>query len=226
MATKPATATPAATAAPASAGSGAQIVQQLQTLNTKADDISVIKAKVDENTKLLTNLIAAFTSIEHKITTLDVSVKAVNAGTKRQPKAPTTGADEAAPAADGTASTTAATSPSGEKFASNTLTWLGNMFKADAAGVKAKYFSEAQLTTLAEQLAADPAYQKFDTDIAAAKTDKAKDDLRYKKAAAEFRKLWAIGKDDAALSKKLQDDWRDAKSKYEQNNRTPAKPDA
>jgi hypothetical protein len=223
MATKPAT-TPATApaAAPASAGSGAQIMQHLQTLNTKLDDISVIKAKLEELTKLLANLGAAVTNMEHKITTLDVSVKAVNAGVKRAPKAPadgttTTNADGAAPAA---------TSPTGEKFASNTLTWLGGLFKADAVGVKTKYFSETQLSTLAEQLTADAAYQKFDTDIAAAKTDKAKDDLRYKKAAAEFRKLWAIGKEDAALMKQLQDDWRDAKSKYEQNNRTPAKPDA
>ena len=220
MATKPAAA-PAT--APAAAPGGAQILQNLQTLNTKVDAIDVKLNRLEELFKLLTNLGAAVTSMEHKITTLDVSVKAVNAGTKRQPKAPTEGA--AAP--DGAAPTTAAaSSPSGEKFASNTLTWLGNMFKADAAGVKAKYFSEAQLTSLTEQLTADAAYQKFDTDIAAAKTDKAKDDLRYKKAAAEFRKLWAIGKDDAALSKKLQDDWRDAKSKYEQNNRTPAKADA
>lgn len=224
MAAKPATTTTAATTAPpANAAGGAQILQNLQTLNTKVDTMDVKLAKLEELLKLFTNMSAAMTSIEHKITTLDVSVKAVNAGTKRQPKAPAEGG--AVP--DGATTTTvAASSPSGEKFASNTLTWLGNLFKADAAGVKAKYFSEAQLTSLSEQLTADAAYQKFDTDIAAAKTDKAKDDIRYKKAAAEFRMLWAIGKADAALTKKLQDDWRDAKSKYEQNNRTPAKADA
>ena len=224
MATKSAATTPAvATSATTPAAGGAQILQSLQTQNAKLDELLALAKKHSELEGQLKNLGAAVTSMEHKLTTLDVSVKAVNAGTKRAPKAP---AAEGGDATATPAATTTSTAPSGEKFPSNTLTWLGNAFKMDAAGIKAKYFSEEQQTTVNTKLTADAAYQKFDADIAAAKTDKAKDDLRYKKAAAEFRAYWEESKKDAALCKKLQDEWREAKSKFEQSNRTPAKLDS
>lgn len=223
MASKPTT-TAAAAAAPAQGG--AQILQSMQTLTAVINELkALVVGLADTNKRMestLANLGVTTTSIEHRVTALDVSVKAVGSGVKRPVKAATTPTESG----DATAAATAtATSVSGEKFASTTQVWLSSAFKVDANAVKAKYFSEAQQTSLAEKLAADAAYQKFDGDIAAAKTEVAKDKLRLSKLATEFKTLWAIAKDDTALAKKLQDDWRAAKSEFERKKQTPANKD-
>jgi hypothetical protein len=218
-----------ATAAPAAAaGGGAQILQSIQTLTAAVAELKTVLAEHSVLLKKLdagqTNLGTIHTSMEHKLTALDVSVKAVSTGVKRQPKAPAAPGDAAATGGD--AAAPAATAPAGEKFASNTQVWLSNLFKADAAAVKAKYFSEAQLTTLADRLAASDDYKKNDADVAAAKTDAQRLKAQNSKLATEFRTLWAIAKEDKALEKNLQNEWRAAKSEFEKQNRTPASKDA
>jgi hypothetical protein len=219
MATKT---TPAAPVNAPAAGSGAQILQNVQTLNNTVNELKVTLASL---TKLVesgfVNTGTALTSLDHRLSGLDVSFKAYNANTKRQPKTAAPSDEAAVPAAN-----PASTSPAGEKFASNSQVWLGATYKTDAAGVKAKYFSESQLTTFAEQLAANADYQKLDADIAAASTATAKDKLRAAKVTIESKTLHQIAKADPALVKKLQDDWRAAKSEFEQQNRTPASKDA
>ena len=213
MATKTTPITPVPVATPGAGG--AQIYQLVQSLMNKFDELAIsVKASDKIFESGFVNVNAALASVDHRIAGFDVGLKALSAGAKRQPKV-------SVDAGDVVATVPATTSPAGDKFASNSQVWIGGMYKNDSAGVKAKYFSEAQLTTFNEKLAASAEYQKYDLDITSAKTDIAKDKLRNSKITFEFKIIIAVAKEDAALVKKLQDDWRAAKSEFEQQSRTP-----
>lgn len=201
MAAKPATTT----------GGGQQIVQMLTTLTS--DQVALkaeLKADIAQVHEAVKALIVTLTQVEHKMATLDVGLKTAN--TKRAPKV---AADTAS-----AASTAAAVAPAPDKFPTNTMVWLGNRFKNDPENVKKKYFSEAQVNEANAKLLTVTEYTSIDVETG--KTEAAKESLRGKKIYQEFQVYWALAKNDAALSKKLKDEWAAEKSEYESKNRTPA----
>ena len=201
---------------PVAAQGGAQIAQMVQTLTKQVEDLTAAMAKLSTDfAEGQKNTVGTLTSIEHRLSTLDVSCKAA-AASKRAPKSVVVAGE----AVDAPAT---AVGVAGEKFPSNSQIWLGNKYKRNPVEVKAKYFSDEQVAEANTTLAADKTYTELKPDDA--KTQVEKDKLTSSKLIKEIRILWDVAKKDAALVKTIKDEWAREKSEFDAKNRTPAKRD-
>jgi len=178
---------------------GQQILQGIQKLQKSNESIlKEVQALRDDVTNMkenITNLNVAITTLESSVTDVKTGIQMNNFNAK----VPHTGAKASSPAKSNV---------SGKSFPSFPYQWLIGEYSKDAENVKSVYLSESQIEEFNSVMANSNIVQ------AAQGANRIKE---------EYKILWQeYVKADVEVRKKVMNDFDNARSKFNQNQLTPA----